>query len=128
MKALQVLVFDDLELWGTGEKVKADETVTLGWGGKWVELDLTSKNANRLYEAIADFIAAGHPPGEGLMEPVRSEGGAYAYYRQLREWADSQGRSDEYHAKGTKGGKPSGFSYNKKLREDYKKHLLSLAQ
>lgn len=52
-----VSLIDDLD----GDK--ADETVEFGLDGKSYEIDLSSENASRLRDALAEFVAAARRPG-----------------------------------------------------------------
>jgi Lsr2 len=52
-----VSLIDDLD----GDQ--ADETVEFGLDGKNYEIDLSSENASRLRDALADFVAAARRPG-----------------------------------------------------------------
>ncbi|MFI9723752.1 Lsr2 family protein [Streptomyces sp. NPDC052396] len=61
---VQVLLVDDLD---GGE---ADETVTFALDGKTYEIDLTTANADKLRESLADFVKAGRRTGS-----ARSAGG-----------------------------------------------------
>ncbi|MBO0851506.1 MAG: Lsr2 family protein, partial [Pseudonocardia sp.] len=42
---------------------KADETVEFGLDGKSYEIDLSSGNAGKLRDALADYVAAARRPG-----------------------------------------------------------------
>jgi Lsr2 len=52
-----VSLIDDLD----GDQ--ADETVEFGLDGKNYEIDLSSKNAGRLRDGLAEFVAAARRPG-----------------------------------------------------------------
>lgn len=85
-----VSLVDDL----TGSE--ADETVTFGLDGKMYEIDLSSKNAEKLRGTLADFVAAARRPGR-----ARRSGSSAAAPRRpavdreqnqaIREWARSKG-------------------------------------
>lgn len=124
MKALQVIVFDDVEFKRTGQRVEATQTAVLGWKGEWREIDLTDENYKLLFEQIKRFFYAGHQAGEDIAPPRSHPGGSYSYFKNMRDWADQQGRSSEYRLKG----KGSGYSYDRKLRHDYAAHLSALAK
>jgi hypothetical protein len=92
--AQQVLVslVDDLD----GQV--ADETVAFGLDGKSYEIDLSSENATRLRDALADYVAAARRPGNNRRGA--SGGGASLARRPvvdreqnqaIREWARKQG-------------------------------------
>lgn len=91
--AQQVLVslVDDLD----GQV--AQETVEFGLDGKSYEIDLSSENAGKLRDALAEFIAAARRPGNARRRPA---GGAAAPRRAaadreqnqaIREWARERG-------------------------------------
>jgi hypothetical protein len=52
-----VSLIDDLD----GDQ--ADETVEFGLDGKNYEIDLSSKNASKLRDALAEYVAAARRPG-----------------------------------------------------------------
>jgi hypothetical protein len=52
-----VSLIDDLD----GDQ--ADETVEFGLDGKSYEIDLSSENASRLRDALAEFVSAARRPG-----------------------------------------------------------------
>ncbi|GAA5176301.1 Lsr2 family protein [Pseudonocardia eucalypti] len=91
--AQQVLVslVDDLD----GQV--AQETVEFGLDGKSYEIDLSSENAGRLRDTLAQFIAAARRPGNARRRPA---GGAAVPRRAaadreqnqaIREWARERG-------------------------------------
>jgi hypothetical protein len=123
VKAVQVALFDDIEFAAGKQRVPANHTTTLSFEGKTVELDLNDLNYHALKEFVTPYIKAGHPVGDPIASPKDHPGGAWAFYKGMREWADSQGRSDEYRARGEAG---DGYSYDNKLRSDYRAHLASL--
>jgi hypothetical protein len=86
-----VSLIDDLD----GDK--ADETVEFGLDGKNYEIDLSSGNAGKLRDALADYVAAARRPGGRR----RSGGAAAAAARRpavdreqnqaIRDWARKRG-------------------------------------
>jgi hypothetical protein len=50
----QVILIDDLD------EGQADETVTFGLDGSTYEIDLSSKNASALRDALAKYVGAAH--------------------------------------------------------------------
>jgi hypothetical protein len=78
---------------------KADETVEFGLDGKNYEIDLSSKNAEKLRDALADYVAAARRPGGRR----RSGGGGSAaaatrrpsvdreQNQAIRDWARKRG-------------------------------------
>ena len=97
----------------------ADETVKFALDGVQYEIDLSKKNADKLRNAIAPYLAAGSKVGRGGVvvggRAARGRGGAAADREQnkaIREWAKKNGKDisdrgripqeivDEFHAKG----------------------------
>lgn len=87
-----VSLIDDLD----GDK--ADETVEFGLDGKNYEIDLSSGNAGKLRDALADYVAAARRPGGRR----RSGSGAAAaaarrpavdreQNQAIRDWARKRG-------------------------------------
>lgn len=86
-----VSLIDDLD----GDK--ADETVEFGLDGKNYEIDLSSGNAGKLRDALADYVSAARRPGGRR----RSGGGATTAARRpavdreqnqaIRDWARKRG-------------------------------------
>jgi hypothetical protein len=92
-RTIQVLT-DDLD---GGE---AEETVKFGLDGVQYEIDLSSKNAGKIRDALAPFVGAGRKIGRGGVVPggraatARGRGGAAAdrdQNRAIREWAQGKG-------------------------------------
>jgi len=74
---------------------QADETVSFGVDGKSYEIDLSSKNADKLREALADYVAAARKPGGGRRAAAASAARRPAVDREqnqaIREWARNKG-------------------------------------
>jgi hypothetical protein len=76
----------------------ADESLTFGLDGVHYEIDLTSKNATKLRDALAPFAAAGTKVGRGGVGAARGrEGRGRAPARSdrevnqaIRDWAKSK--------------------------------------
>ncbi|MEU4566391.1 MULTISPECIES: Lsr2 family protein [Micromonospora] len=96
----------------------ADETVKFALDGVQYEIDLSNKNAEKLRELFAPYVAAGSKVGRGGVvvggRAARGRGGATADRAQnkaIRDWAKREGREisdrgripqeivDEFHAK-----------------------------
>lgn len=107
-----VVLEDDLE---GGDAV---ETVKFGLDGASYEIDLNDKNAKKLRDSLAQFVAVGRRVGRGGVvvggRTARGRGGAAGDREQnkaIREWAKKAGRKvsergripqnivDEYHEK-----------------------------
>jgi hypothetical protein len=86
-----ISLIDDLD----GES--ADETVRFGLDGAPYEIDLSEKNATKLRESLAPFVAAARRTGgrqaqsrRGTRTPSRRTGGTDRT-ADIREWARSNG-------------------------------------
>lgn len=75
----------------------ADETVAFGLDGKAYEIDLSSANAGKLRDSLAEFVAAGRKSGSGgrgrrasgTGSPRATSGREQS--RAIRDWARDQG-------------------------------------
>lgn len=79
---VQVLLEDDLD-GGT-----ADETVTFGLDGSQYETDLSAKNAKKLRDALAPFIAAARKTSGTRRRTVKNLGPST---QVIRKWAEANG-------------------------------------
>jgi type IV secretory pathway TrbL component len=77
---------------------QADETVTFGLDGKSYEIDLSSANAGKLRDALANFVGAarkaGRPSrvnGSAAAAPARSASVDREQNQAIREWARKRG-------------------------------------
>jgi hypothetical protein len=77
---------------------QADETVTFGLDGKTYEIDLSSANAGKLRDALANFVGAarkaGRPSrvnGSVAAAPARSASVDREQNQAIREWARKRG-------------------------------------
>jgi Lsr2 len=77
----------------------ADESVTFALDGVQYEIDLTSKNAAKLRDALAPFVAGGTKTGRGGVSGIRARGGRGArtttrtdreVNQAIRDWAKSK--------------------------------------
>ncbi|WP_409238415.1 Lsr2 family protein [Streptomyces sp. PA5.6] len=87
---VQILLVDDL----TGGD--ADETVTFGLDGKTYEIDLNTKNADKLRAALEKFVAAGRKTGGRATNTSRSKAarnGNTGSSTAIRAWAKDNGFS-----------------------------------
>lgn len=88
-----VSLIDDLD----GDK--AEETVEFGLDGKNYEIDLSSSNASKLRDALADFVASARRPGgrrrSGGAGAVAAAARRPAVDREqnqaIRDWARKRG-------------------------------------
>lgn len=120
MREVSIKVYDDLDFRRDGTKNEAAVTVTLGFQGKWVELDLSERNNEELHRAMGVFMDAGHPP-EHDQAPAPPKGTIsrkspeFEYGKALRAFAKEQ--DIPYR---TKTGK---YYYSRKLTGAFEKHL-----
>jgi hypothetical protein len=74
---------------------RADETVSFGLDGKSYEIDLSSKNADKLRGALADYVAAARKAGgarRGAAAPAARRPVVDREQNQaIREWARGKG-------------------------------------
>lgn len=84
---VQVLLVDDLD---GGE---ADETVTFSLDGKSYEIDLTTANAEKLRESLAEFVKAGRRTGgrSAGRGKARATSGGSQDTAKVRAWAKENG-------------------------------------
>jgi hypothetical protein len=86
-KRVHVVLEDDIS-GGT-----ADETVSFGLDGSSYEIDLTTTNAEKLRNALSQYVAHGRKVGSGRTR--RSGGGSARTDREqlqaIREWARRNG-------------------------------------
>ena len=87
-----VSLIDDL----SGEE--ADETVRFGLDGAQYEIDLSEKNATKLRESLAQFVAAARRSGgrasggrRVVARATSRRGGGTDRTADIREWARSNG-------------------------------------
>jgi Lsr2 len=80
---VQVFLEDDYE------GGKADGTVTFALDGAEYEIDLSSKNADALREALAPWVA--HARRIGGRRKRTARGGASASTSEMRAWAQANG-------------------------------------
>jgi hypothetical protein len=75
---------------------QADETVTFGLDGKVYEIDLSSVNAGKLRDALANYVGAARKAGRtshgnGAAAPVRVAPVDREQNQAIREWARKRG-------------------------------------
>ena len=131
MREVYVKLWCDKTWADSHERVESDSAHFLELDGKRVRLDLTDGNYRDLYAVIKPWLEAGHPEDEKPKVGHSFAAGtkeAKDWYRDLRLWADSVGRSEEYRYYHRNGELAKDFSYPKKLRDDYEAYLLSQAQ
>jgi hypothetical protein len=74
----------------------ADETVKFGLDGVQYEIDLSAKNAAKLREALAPYVAVGTKAGKAVTGGGRRRGSPTLdreQNRAIREWAKSKGKT-----------------------------------
>lgn len=88
---VQIILEDDID------GGKADETVRFSLDGTNYEIDLSTANAGKLREALAEFISAGRKATarSGAAQKVRSasSGSRNSESAKIRQWARESGYS-----------------------------------
>ena len=83
-KRTQVVMVDDLD----GEEMgTSGKTITFAHGGNTYEIDLTEKNARKLAEALAPYVAAGRRVGGRRLATADDKPDLHA----MRAWAKGNG-------------------------------------
>ena len=84
----QVVLIDDLD----GKEVTdGGQTVSFSLNGKTWEIDLGEKNAKKLQDALAPFMAAGRRAGGGRRGRSASSSSHEVDTKAVRAWAASNG-------------------------------------
>ncbi|WP_371830162.1 histone-like nucleoid-structuring protein Lsr2 [Rhodococcoides kroppenstedtii] len=78
------VVFDDF----TGEP--ADRTVTVGFDGRWFELDLTEANAEYIESVLSGWAGRGRDATSGKPSTTRTAA-SRSRSANIRSWAREQG-------------------------------------
>lgn len=133
MKELQLVLSDDLTYATTGERVPADESVTISLDGRTRELDLTAAHAKELRDILDPYMKAGHVPGnepnltspEGkrIKKPTPSLIEARAEQKKIRDWADSMGLKSPDGKRPIYRTESGGYYYSYKLLKEYEAYL-----
>jgi len=130
MQEVLVRLWDDVALAEEGERTQSDEQVELRFrrGGKEVavRLDLTREHGDELEAQLARWLKAGSAIGAPPefrygFKPGSKE--AKDWRRELRNWADAEGRTAEYLR--SDGDSKNRYKYPDKLVKDYQEYLLS---
>ena len=82
---VNIVLVDDID------HTDADETVTFGLDGKNYEIDLNTKNANALREALAPYIGHARRAGGGARRSSSRGGSSRSSAGDIREWAKANG-------------------------------------
>ncbi|MDX6368400.1 MAG: hypothetical protein QOK30_3476 [Nocardioidaceae bacterium] len=69
----------------------ATETVSFGLDGRSYEIDLNEKNAGRLRDALARYVAAGRRSGGSRASAAKHRTQVGTSAREIRDWARSNG-------------------------------------
>ena len=75
---------------------EADETVTFALDGMDFRIDLSSQNAKRLRETLAEYVGHARRTGgrkKGAIVPGAHQGNGRPDTQAIREWARSQGET-----------------------------------
>jgi hypothetical protein len=111
MKEPQIVAYDDLHYKEDNKKIVAEGTVTLGWMGKWVELDLTEDHIKELGSFLSRWIKVGSKPEIEVKPPSRNN-----YFKGMRDFAEATPGLSYQKTK-------AGYAYPKKLRDAYRNYL-----
>jgi hypothetical protein len=82
---VNIVLVDDID------QTDADETLTFGLDGKNYEIDLNTKNANALREALAPYIGHARRAGGGARRSSSRGGSSRSSAGDIREWAKANG-------------------------------------
>ncbi|GHG52417.1 Lsr2 family protein [Sinomonas cellulolyticus] len=86
---VQIILEDDID------GGKADETVRFSLDGSNYEIDLSTANAGKLRDALAEFIAAGRKAGTGRSASAprarAASSGRNSDSAKIRQWARDNG-------------------------------------
>ncbi|QYJ03745.1 Lsr2 family protein [Nocardioides panacisoli] len=83
---VNIVLIDDID------DTDASETVRFGLDGSNYEIDLNDKNAKKLREALAPYVAAGRKVAAGKRSRGAAKGGGSSTpASQIRDWARDQG-------------------------------------
>ncbi len=82
---VNIVLVDDID------HTDADETVTFGLDGKNYEIDLNTKNANALREALAPYVGHARRAGGGTRRSSSRGGSSRSSAGDIREWAKANG-------------------------------------
>jgi hypothetical protein len=70
----------------------ATETVVFGLDGRSYEIDLNDKNAAKLRDALAPYVAAGRRGGSSRATSAKRRTQMGTSAREIRDWARSNGQ------------------------------------
>lgn len=82
---VEVILEDDID------GGKADETVSFSLDGVSYEIDLSTKNANKLRDAFALYVGSGRRVGGRRRKGSRATAGPAGSSAEIREWARNNG-------------------------------------
>jgi Lsr2 len=134
MQEVRVHLWDDVDMAEAGQRTESAEQVELRFkrDGREVavRLDLTGDHAAELEGQLARWLKAGTaidapPVFRYGFKPGSKE--ARDWRRDLRQWADDEGRTSEYINPNVEGSK-NRYRYPDQLVKDYEAHLLSKAK
>lgn len=82
---VNIVLVDDID------QTDADETLTFGLDGKNYEIDLNTKNANALREALAPYVGHARRAGGSARRSSSRGGSSRSSAGDIREWAKANG-------------------------------------
>lgn len=117
MQEPTILLWDDLE-YLRGNRVPANSTITITYGGRTIEVDLSEDNAAILDKLLAPYLQAGRVT-RNAEKPLRDRASRrtqrFREMKAVRKWADENGYSYT-----TPGG---GIYYPKALQDAYEEYV-----
>ena len=125
MKETILALWDDLTFLETGEKITADETVTISLDGRYAEVDLTKRHADGLRAYLEVYFKAGQSPSDPAGEPAAGETShtkhSRAYNTAMRAYAEANGI--DYLTKSS-----GSYYYSIELRRRFAAHLAATGE
>jgi hypothetical protein len=119
MKEMIPRLWDDLA-YMAGDKLEADQSVTLRIDDEEVELDLTEEHLAELYALLSPYLEAGHPTVSPTRPALRQrpvkDRRSIDYYEKLRAFSDEYGLA-AYHSRGP--GAKGRYTYKRALKKMY---------
>ena len=132
MQQILIKLWDDREFADHGTYVESQGAHFLELDGRRVRQDLTAENYRRLRSEVLPWLRAGHSEDERPSARAGFRLGSSEskqFYKDLRKWADSEGRSAEYQIRHRDGQiSANNYKYKENLVRDYEAYLLTQAK
>lgn len=119
MKEMIPVISDDLDLAEKGIRTPAQQEASLGFMGRWFELDLTDDHMLELSSMLNRWIAAGRPtskPQSNRLKPGKPVGSTMSFYARHRAW-----HLETYGTEVPKKLDGQGYRYNKARVAEFRK-------